>query len=233
MSRKQSRLVLTCEHASRALPAAYRARFTDDEALLASHRGWDPGALDVARALARRLRAPLVAGGITRLLVDLNRSPHNPAVVGALGRRLPKDEQRALIARYHAPHWARVREVLGAAARGGRPVLHIAVHSFVPVLDGDRRDFEIGLLYDPARAPERRLAAEWKRLLLEAPGALRVRRNEPYRGNADGLATALRRELPATRYAGFELELNQAALEDASSRRALVDVIATTLRAIC
>ncbi|MEZ4289528.1 MAG: N-formylglutamate amidohydrolase [Myxococcota bacterium] len=231
MSRKQSRLVLTCEHASRALPAAYRARFTDDEALLASHRGWDPGALDVARArttasrAARRRRHHPPARRSEPLAPQPRRRRRT-------GRRLPKDEQRALIARYHAPHWARVREVIRAAGRGDAPP-SVAVHSFVPVLDGDRRDFEIGLLYDLARAPERRLAAEWKRLLLEAPGALRVRRNEPYRGNADGLRHRSPPRLPATRYAGFGARVNQAALEDASSRRALVDVIATTLRAIC
>jgi hypothetical protein len=36
-----------------------------------------------------------------------------------------------------------------------------------------------------------------------------VRRNYPYRGNADGLTTALRRVHGADRYVGIEVELNQ------------------------
>jgi len=45
---------------------------------------------------------------------------------------------------------------------------------------------------------------------VRVPG-LRVRRNYPYRGAADGLTTHLRRQL-GPRYLGVELEINQALL---------------------
>ena len=38
---------------------------------------------------------------------------------------------------------------------------------------------------------------------------LRVRRNYPYRGDADGLTTTLRRRFPWQRYLGIEIEVNQ------------------------
>jgi predicted N-formylglutamate amidohydrolase len=83
------------------------------------------------------------------------------------------------------------------------------VHSFTPVLDGTARKADIALLYDPARPRERALAAHWLRALRVAEPARVVRRNDPYRGSADGLTTALRGEYPAARYLGIEIEVNQ------------------------
>ena len=68
------RLVIVCDHASNYVPAEYRGLGLGAEDLL-RHIAWDPGALGVSRALARRLCAPLVAGGVSRLVIDCNREP--------------------------------------------------------------------------------------------------------------------------------------------------------------
>ena len=202
-------LLVTCEHGGNEVPAAYRALFRGRAAELASHRGWDSGTLALARALAGRLDAPLVSAAVTRLLVDLNRSPHNPRVFSSITRGLPRAERLVLLERFHAPHWEAARtEVARGIAERGR-VLHLGVHSFTPVLDGTTRKADIALLYDPARPRERALAAGWLRALRLAEPARVVRRNDPYRGNADGLTTALRHEYPAARYLGIEIEVNQ------------------------
>lgn len=227
MRTPERRVVLSCEHGGNRVPARHRARFAGQQKLLASHRGWDAGALAVARSLARAWRVPLYAATTTRLLVDLNRSPHNPAVFSAQTRGLPLEARAALLARHHEPHWRRVRAAIGT---GGKPVLHLAVHSFTPVHGAAPRDFEIGILYDPSRRAERALAAIWQRRLREAWPGLRVRRNAPYRGGSDGLTTALRRELPVRHYLGLELELNQRAIATASQRRAIVALLASSLR---
>jgi predicted N-formylglutamate amidohydrolase len=88
-------------------------------------------------------------------------------------------------------------------------VLHLGIHSFTPVLDGVTRKPDVALLYDPARPAERRLARAWSSALAGTLPSRVVRRNDPYRGNTDGLATAMRRELGATRYIGIEIEVNQ------------------------
>jgi predicted N-formylglutamate amidohydrolase len=182
----------------------------------------------VARSLARALRAPLLAATSTRLLVDPNRSPHNPAVFSELTRGLPRAERQALLARHHRPHWSRVR---AAIARRPGATLHVAVHSFTPVWKGVPRGFGIGILYDPGRPRERALARDWQRRLRERLPGTRIRRNAPYRGDSDGLTTALRREFGQGRYLGLELELCQRALSAAARRAALVAVLAETLRA--
>lgn len=227
MAKGERRVLVTCEHGGNRVPRRDRALFAHAGRVLASHRGFDPGALDVARRLARAWRAPLVFATTTRLLVDLNRSPHNPAVFSAHTRGLPRARREALLAEHHRPHWQRVRAVF-AATRGG--VLHLAVHSFTPVLCGVRREFGIGILYDPKRRGERSLALAWQRRLARALPGVGVRRNAPYRGDADGLTTALRREFPARQYLGIELELNQRLIASAAQRRALTAALAALLR---
>ncbi len=227
MGRTERRLVLSCEHGGASVPRAWRELFAGREALLASHRALDAGALPLARGLSRALEAPLVAATTTRLLVDLNRSAHNPAVFSELTRGLPRATRDLLIERHHRPHRARVREAIESA---DRPVLHLAVHSFTPVRRGVRRRFALGILYDPARARERAFAIAWQARLRARLPRSGVRRNAPYRGSADGLTTALRRELSAARYLGIELEVNQRAIATPVRRRRLVRVLADTLR---
>lgn len=223
-------LLLTCEHGGARVPAAYASLFEGRERLLASHRGHDRGALALARLLARRLEAPSVFATTTRLLVDLNRSLGHPRLLSEFTRPLAPSLRTALLAHHWGPHRAAIDAQLARLAAHGRRVVHIAVHSFTPVLRGHRRGFEIGLLYDPARAPERRFARDWQHALTGAEPRWRVRRNQPYRGTSDGLTSALRRHFPRERYLGIELEVNQRLLVgDARRARAVGRAIAASL----
>jgi predicted N-formylglutamate amidohydrolase len=226
MATPERRLVLTCEHGGHAVPAVWRALFAGRREWLASHRGWDSGALSVARMLARATGSPLISATTTRLLVDLNRSSHNPAVFSEVTRPLSRRQREQLLALHHRPHWDRVRATLAA---GRRPAIHVAVHSFTPIWHGKPRSVGIGLLYDPRRPAERAFAIEWQHLLARRLPGLEIRRNAPYRGDADGLATALRREFAQSRYIGFELELNQRLIETPAERRVLSIALHETL----
>jgi predicted N-formylglutamate amidohydrolase len=168
--------------------------------------------------MARSLRAPLVAGTTTRLLVDLNRSPHNARVFSEYTRSLPRAARDDLLQRWHAPHWGRVERAIAAQNARGRRVLHIGVHTFTPVLDGVVRNTAIGLLYDPARRAERSLCAAWAEELRGAPAAGRVRFNYPYRGTSDGIITAMRRRVSPRLYVGIELEVNHGLLVPSTGR---------------
>jgi predicted N-formylglutamate amidohydrolase len=211
--RKQSdRLVLTCEHAGNRIPREYASLFRGAKRLLDSHRGWDPGALAMARFLARHFRAPLRSVTWNRLLVDPNRSPSNRRIWSRYTAGLPSGERARILERYWSPHRLSVQEAIHKIMAHHRRAVHIAVHSFAPVFDGERRNADIGLLYDSCRSGEKAFCTRWQEILEDLDPNLRVRRNYPYRGATDGLSTWLRRRFPQRNYVGVELELNQALL---------------------
>ena len=222
-------LVLSCEHASWALPSGLEDALGVPEDVLRSHRGWDAGAAWTAEQLAARFEAELFLGRVTRLAVDLNRSADNRRADSVFAQRLSEPQRQDLRRQYHAPHWDAVARALGRRVRRG-PVLHLSVHSFTPVLHGKRRPMDIGLLYDPVRPLEAALARELKNLL-SATG-LKVARNAPYRGRDDGITRGMRARFAPERYAGIELELNQAQVRDGRLEPAVFESVASALATI-
>jgi predicted N-formylglutamate amidohydrolase len=202
-------VLVTAEHGGNNVPPDYRELFEGHEEVLASHRGWDAGTLRLARSLAKTLGATPITSTITRLLVDLNRSAHNPKVFSEFTRTLPRAERIALLEHYHRPHWDRVRAAASRGTGSRGIVLHLGIHSFTPELDGTVRTPDLALLYDPARPLELELATLWSHALAEALPERVIRRNNPYRGAADGLTSALRRSFSGSRYLGLEVEVNQ------------------------
>jgi predicted N-formylglutamate amidohydrolase len=202
-------LILTCEHGGHQVPRELQPLFRHQSALLRSHRGWDPGALILAQHLSRELDAPIIAANVSRLVVDLNRSPHHRNLYSEITRAVPDAERQRLLARYYTPYRQQVEETITRHSGSGKPVLHLSTHSFTPVLNGLRRNADIGILYDPSRLRETRFARRLCAALLHEAPDLRVRCNYPYRGTADGITAWLRRHHSAARYAGIELELNQ------------------------
>ena len=225
-------IVVTCEHGGNRIPAEYADLFRRWHHILQSHRGYDAGALIMARDLARAMRAPLVASTVSRLLVDLNRSLSNPRVWSEATRSLPPADRQRVIQRYYAPYHRRVAATIDDAVTSGRRVIHLSSHSFTPVLNGHARTSDVGLLYDPERSGELVLAESWKTAFAEQVPDLRVRRNYPYAGNGDGLTRSLRRRFPPTRYIGIEFELNQTfVLGEEKPWRALRRSVVATLQA--
>ena len=204
-----TRIIITAEHGGNDVPAKYRSLFENAADVLATHRGWDPGSLDLAKLFARRLKAPLISAKVTRLLADLNRKPTNRAVFSEFTRSIDRETRQEILDRYHKPHRARVEATVRDFIDAGDQVIHIGMHSFTPELRGEIRNADIGFLYDPARSTESLLCRAWRKSLKAARPALRVRMNYPYQGTSDGLTTTLRAMFPADRYAGCEVEVNQ------------------------
>jgi predicted N-formylglutamate amidohydrolase len=235
---KRAALLLTCEHATNHVPKEHQRVFGGQEgrAVLGTHRGYDLGAKGIAHGVARKLAsnsallfAGPLDGEVTRLLVDLNRSPRHPRVFSTYSQRLTREERAELMRRYYEPHHRLVRATLKELLKRAKTVLHVGVHSFTPELGGQERNVDVGLLYDPARSSEREFATLLLHGFRSHSDRIRVRRNYPYRGIADGVTTMLRREFPSSRYAGFELELNQGTLESRAFARASVDVLSDVL----
>jgi len=201
-------LLITCEHGGNEVPPEQAPLFTGWRDLLASHRGFDAGALETARLLARATGAPLYASTTSRLVVDLNRSIGHPGLFSEITNPLPRKVRAQILTTHYHPHRNAVAAATDSLLGQGRTVLHIASHSFTPRLAGVTRHCDAGFLYDPGRSAEKVFCRNWMRELACLDSDLILRRNYPYRGVADGLATAFRKRF-GERYLGVELEVNQ------------------------
>jgi predicted N-formylglutamate amidohydrolase len=202
------RYLVTCEHGGNRVPLPFRPLFRGAGEILSSHRGWDPGALPLARGIARELEAPLRYSSVTRLLVDPNRSEESPTLLSEFSRKLDPRERADAIRRYHRRYRSRVRRLVEERSLH-HTLLHLSVHTFTPVMDGRPRRVGIGILFDPLREGEARLAEAWIPLLRREMRGIRVEANQPYHGADDGLTTTFRRSFPPCRYLGMELEVRQ------------------------
>ena len=225
---------MTCEHGGNTVPPEFAAAFVGQEAVLASHCGWDPGALELGQQLADAVAAPLHAATVTRLLIDLNRSIGHPRLYAAAIAALPAVVRQGIASQYYLPHRDAVMAAVARIIDGGGCVIHIASHSFTPELDGVTRQADVAWLYDPRRAGEPAFAAGWRARLQARRPDLRLRRNYPYQGKDDGLTRKLRQKHPAHRYIGIELEVNQRFVDaGGASWRALRSALVDTLVEAC
>jgi predicted N-formylglutamate amidohydrolase len=222
------RLLISAEHAGNRVPAEYAPLFADAAGVLETHRGLDLGALELARAFGRKLGVEPFMGTVTRLVVDLNRSPRNRNVFSEFSRGLSAERRVAALAKHYWPYRHAVEEAVTRAVEARLSVLHVSAHSFTPVLRGAVRNCDVGFLYDPRRRNEVRFVEAWHAALRAAASDLVLRRNYPYRGVSDALVSYLRRRYGARGYVGLELEINQKHV-DAPRWRALVKLLATTL----
>ncbi len=182
-----SRFVLTCEHASNFIPAAYdRLGLPDVE--LTRHIAWDIGAGVVARKLAAMIDAPLFLAGYSRLLIDCNRPigsatsipvvSESTSIPGNIG--ITKQEAETRASHYYWPFQNAVSAHLDQRKAVGRRTIVLGIHSFTPVFKGFVRPWHAGILF--------RKSGRFGHSLVEAlqsPG-LNVVANEPYTIDDDG-----------------------------------------------
>lgn len=227
---RPEQLVVSVEHASLRVPAAL-GDLDLPASFLDSHHAWDPGAAAVGRHLAREFAAPLHLGRWSRLVADLNRSSSHPRVIprDSGDRRIPRNEnlarrdRRDRLDRYWSPYRSAVEADLDACVvRFGR-VLHVSVHTFTPELNGEVRNNDFGLLYQPSHRGERAMADRWDRRLTAL--GFRVRRNYPYSGLDDGFCMRMRAARTARSYLGMEIEMNQDGLRTRAARRRFAEAV--------
>jgi len=217
-------LVLLADHARNALPARYGTLGLPANEL-DRHIAWDIGVEAVTRLLAARLSAPAVMASWSRLLVDPNRGEDDPTLIRQIYDRavvpgnhpLTAAEREARLARYYRPYHARVAAVIAeVAAASRRAPMIISVHSFTPELQGRRRPWEIGILWDRDDRVAKPLIAA-----LAAEHGLIVGDNEPYDGALHG--DTMFRHCTVPGYPHALIEIRQDLVADAEGQAAWAD----------
>lgn len=195
-------VVLTCEHASCAVPGPW-GRLGLAESHLTDHIGWDIGAGDVTALLSERLVAPAFLSGYSRLFVECNRMPAAEDFIAAVSDGVPvpgnqdlSESERQLRKRlaYDPFHDAIARYLDKITASSRRPVI-VSVHSFTPRMGAQQRPWPLGVLWKGVGNFARAVAGA-----LEQQGVTPVGRNQPYDPGAGETMTvdfhAIPRKLP-------------------------------------
>ena len=178
-------ILLVCDHASRRFPAALGNMGLDPVALRC-HLALDIGAGALTKRLATSLSTTAVLCQYSRLVVDCNRQLMDPSAFLEFGdgivipgnRNLHPEQKKQRADEIYWPYHNAVTSQVERLQAEGRPPIFIAVHSFTPVLNGEARSCEMGVLWDTDR-----VTAEIFLHDLREAGFI-VGDNEPYSGKA-------------------------------------------------
>jgi predicted N-formylglutamate amidohydrolase len=199
-------IVITCEHAGNQIPEGFEFLFEGAADVLQSHRGWDPGAIQVAEFLSEHLQCPLFTFHDTRLLIEPNRSIHSHQLFSEFSDKLDRQTKQFLIESLYFSYRDAVETFLTECRK---PVVHLSIHSFTPIWNERPRKTDVGVLFDPARQFESGFCEIYRANLERSLSDFTIDFNEPYKGTDDGFTTYLRTRFDDLTYAGIEIEINQ------------------------
>lgn len=179
--------LIVCDHASNAVPRALGTLGLSRRDLK-KHIAWDPGTADIGRAVSRAVDATVVYANYSRLVVDLNRGADNGECIRPVSdhvripanEKLSKQERAQRLDEIFHPYHAQIDAQLDRLSARGKgkkrtPVL-ISIHSFTPKMDGIKRPWEIGVLWNREEKIARQLIAN----LRAQNKGLTIGENEPY-----------------------------------------------------
>lgn len=202
-------IIISCEHAGNEVPVEYRHLFKSGKNALGTHRGLDIGAMELTRTISEVLQREPYVHTISRLLVDLNRSLHNPTLFSEFTMNQPEEIRKKVLREYYMPYRTRIENRIDEIVEGGGQTLHLSVHTFTPVFAGKVREVDVGFLYDPSRPGEKKFCRKWRKKLSTFETGLHIKMNAPYKGVMDGFTTHLRERYADDKYSGIEIEVNQ------------------------
>jgi len=148
-------ILLVCDHASCRFPQSLGDMGLDPFARRC-HLAVDIGAGPLTEKLADSLGITAVLAQYSRLVMDCNRQLMDPSAFLQFGdgilvpgnRNLhPSDKELRAKTLYWPYHEAVDRQVQRLRAAGPLPAF-IAIHSFTPVMNGESRRWEMGVLWD-------------------------------------------------------------------------------------
>tara|TARA_R110002110_G_scaffold110803_7_gene276134 strand:- start:1720 stop:2448 length:729 start_codon:yes stop_codon:yes gene_type:complete len=198
--------VIICDHATNFMPERY-GNLGLDAVRLNEHIAWDPGAIEVASHMSARLEAPVVAAGLSRLVIDMNRPEGAAGSIVAVSdgvavpgnQNLSDADRRQRFEDHHIPYHQGIEDLLNR--RAGLPTAVIALHSYTPVHSGRTRPWDIGILHNGDTA----LAGPLLKELSARPGLV-VGENEPY-SPADDVYYTLQRHAVSRGLAHVMIEI--------------------------
>ena len=149
-----SQLLLTCDHASFAVPWSLGQLGLPPEQF-GRHIAYDIGAGAITRILSYTLNAQAILAGFSRLVIDVNRPPGHPQSVPEVSDRIEipansklskTDLDQRINELFDPYHRAIADSMANLWKRGPAPVL-FSVHSFTPHFKNQKRPWDVGVLW--------------------------------------------------------------------------------------
>lgn len=219
-------VLLVCEHASNDVPDHLNNLGVTQEAL-GYHIAWDPGALDVAKALSAKFDCPLFAATLSRLVYDCNRPPEAADAFPAVSEiyeipgnaDLSDEDIQWRVDHVYKPFQAGLSAAVAKQVDRTGTAFIVTIHSFTPVYNGNRREVEIGILHDSD--------SRFADLILERvtdKTDLIVKRNEPYDAT-DGVTYTLREHGVKNNLQNVMIEIRNDLISDATGVEKIADTL--------
>lgn len=148
-------ILLICDHASFRFPQSLGDMGLDPFARRC-HLAIDIGAGALTESLAKSLGVTAVLQNYSRLIVDCNRQLMDPGAFLEYGdgilvpgnRNLHQADKNLRADTLYWPYHRAVSEQVERLKHAGPAPAFIAIHSFTPVLNGESRAWQIGVLWD-------------------------------------------------------------------------------------
>jgi predicted N-formylglutamate amidohydrolase len=215
-----SPFLLLGDHAGNIIPQALNGLGLDAVDRV-RHIAWDIGVRGLGELLAYRLDAVFLHQHYSRLVIDCNRALTAPDSIPASSdgtnisgnQGLSDGERQARAAAIHAPYHAQIAAEIVRRGEEGRSTIIIALHSFTPIMDGQARPWDIGILHSDG---DTRFAAALRDALRQE-SSLCVGDNQPYQMDATDYTVPRHAFANGLGYA--ELEVRQDLIADEAGQR--------------
>lgn len=171
-------LIVSCEHATCAIPDAYRDALKHDIEHITSPLGWDLGALNLAQAFSMKFRTPLTHADFSRLIIDCHLALDQPNRWSELSFKLSETQRDRCQERYSRPYLDSLRQRIQISLERAPRVFHLSVHTFDPDQFPEAGDFS--LLFDRDRITESTMSQAWHDCLTQQAPDLRITSNHPF-----------------------------------------------------
>ncbi|WP_411827321.1 hypothetical protein [Luteolibacter sp. AS25] len=125
--------LITCSHATCAIPEAQRQLFKGSEDLVSSVEGWEPGSLNLAQGLAMKLSTPLIHGEVSRLLIDLEEEGDKRW--SKISGKLPEATREKLVDRHQKKFRQAIQLKIIEDLKRYESITHLIIHT-APIADG-------------------------------------------------------------------------------------------------
>ncbi|MEO9469264.1 N-formylglutamate amidohydrolase [Parasphingorhabdus sp.] len=221
---KEGQVLIVVDHASNHVPDKIDLGISHD--FLGDHIAYDIGVAKIAALMTQGNSNIAILGGVSRLVVDLNRYPDEEKVIPAIsdgvhitGNQISQIERQKRLDEYFHPYHAEVKKLVSDL----KPALILALHSFTPTLRSNRnidRPWEIGVMYNYFETAAK-LAVQY----FEQEGLI-AGDQKPYSGKE--LNATMNRQAEAFNVPYTGVEIRQDLIGDALGQKHFADILLRT-----